>query len=62
MYHVLYLKYNCDIFGLEELVEANKRRKSISKTARAKLAADQVRIDFRLEEIATWETLGVASI
>ena len=59
---IMYLKYNRDLWGLEDVVDANKRRKSISKAARAKIAADQVRIDFRLAEIATWETLGVASI
>ena len=59
---IVYLKYNQDLWGLEDEVEANKRRKSVSKAAHAKLAADQVRIDFRLAEIATWEALGVASI
>ena len=59
---IMYLKYNRDLWGLEDVVEANKHRKSISKAAHAKLTADQVRINFRLAEITTWETLGVASI
>ena len=50
---IMYLKYNRDLWGLEYVVEANERRKSISKAARAKLVADQVRINFRLAEIAT---------
>ena len=58
----MYLKYKCDLWGLEDVVEANRRRKSISRAARAKLATDQDRLDFELAEIATWETFGVASI
>ena len=57
----MYLKYNCDLWVHEDVAEANKRRNSISMAARAKLAADQVRIDFRMAEIVIWETLGVAS-
>jgi hypothetical protein len=59
---IMYLKYNRDLWGLKDVVEANKRRKNNSKSARAKLAADQERVDLQRSEIATWEALGEGSI
>ena len=50
---IMYLTYNRDLWGLEDMVEANRRRKSISKATRTKLVADQERIDFELTVIAT---------
>ena len=50
---IMYLNYNRDLWGLEDMVEANRRRKSISKKIRAKLVADQERIDFKMAEMAT---------
>ena len=43
------------------MVDANKRRKIIFKAAHTALAAVHERINFRLAEMATWETLVVTS-
>ena len=51
------LKYNRDLWHLDDAVETNKRRKNNSRVNRAKLAADRERVDLRRAEIESWDAL-----
>ena len=52
---IMYLKYNKDLWGLMDVVEANKRRKGQSASAKAKKEAHRHRVGMIRSEIEAWD-------
>jgi hypothetical protein len=52
---VMYLKYNSWLWGIADVVEANKRRKSESAVAQFRLSIQKERLDKKKEELYLWD-------
>ena len=52
---VMYLKYNSCLWGITDVVEANKRRKSESVAAQFCLSIQKERLDKKKEELYLWD-------
>ncbi len=52
---VMYLKYNSCLWGIADVVEANKRRKSESAVAQFCLSIQKERLDKKKEELYLWD-------
>ena len=52
---IMYLKYNRDLWGPADVVEANKRRKNKSKAAVARQQAHKERVREDMSAVAEWE-------
>jgi hypothetical protein len=52
---VMYLKYNSRLWGIADVVEGNKRRKSESVAAQFCLSIQKERLDKKKEELYLWD-------
>ena len=52
---IMYLKYNCRLWGLADVAEANKRRKNDSTAAKGRIAIQNERLARWREEISGWD-------
>ena len=52
---IMYLKYNSDLWGLADVVEANRRRLGSSKAAQARMREHRERLTTCVNEINTWD-------
>jgi hypothetical protein len=52
---VMYLKYDSRLWGIADVVEANKRRKSESVPAQFCLSIQKERLDKKKEELYLWD-------
>ena len=52
---IMYLKYNADLWGLEDVVEANRRRLGKSQANQARLAELKTRLEECQRDIDTWD-------
>ena len=54
---IMYLKYNADLWGLADVVEANRRRMGKSKANQDRLAELKQRLEDCEREISSWDEL-----
>ncbi len=59
---IMYLKYNDDLWGLEEVIDANKHRKMETQAARDCSEAHTQRLNLARADISAWEDGFEASI
>ena len=52
---IMYLKYNSRLWGLVDVVEANKRRRNDSATAKKRITIQNERLDWWRKEISEWD-------
>ena len=52
---IMYLKYDSRLWGIADVVEANKRRKSDSVAAQFCLSIQKERLDKKKEELYLWD-------
>ena len=52
---IMYLKYNADLWGLEDVVEANRRHLGKSQANQARLAELKTRLEECQRGIGTWD-------
>ena len=55
---IMYLKYNRDLWGLIDVIEANKRHRNDTTSAKAKAEAHKQRVSDVIDSIVAWDTWG----
>jgi hypothetical protein len=51
---IMYLKYNSHLWGLVDVIEANKRRKVESPVAKNRLSLQKARLEMKKADVHLW--------
>lgn len=52
---IMYLKYNADLWDINDVVEANKRRKNESDTVKNRLQSHRKNVGSKVKDIGNWD-------